>query len=461
MLLESKENMADELRGKRITVAGAARSGLAAARLLCEFDVTVFVSDSGVLPEVSRAWLDAQRFSFEEGGHSGRATEADFIITSPGIPPDSPVLRSAFEKQIPVYSELEFASWFCDAPMVAITGSNGKTTTTSLVGDMLSASGRTTHVAGNIGRPFSEIVLTVEPKDAVVLEVSSFQLEYISKFHPRISVLLNITPDHMDRYDHDLDRYAENKYRITVNQNESDVMVYNMDDTWISHRVATDKQPGRPQALGFTLTDNNKAAGFVSGDRLILNTHEKGEILMSRDELPVRGRHNVYNSLAASIAARMMEVGSETVRNSLSSFEGVEHRLEFVREVDGVRYINDSKATNVNALWYALESFNDPIILIAGGRDKGNDYSSIVSLVKERVRLLISIGESAATVDQALGPYVEKRTMAESMEDAVRYASNLARPGETVLLSPACSSFDMFANFEARGDTFKRLISNL
>ena len=217
MLLESKENMADELRGKRITVAGAARSGLAAARLLCEFDVTVFVSDSGVLPEVSRAWLDAQRFSFEEGGHSGRATEADFIITSPGIPPDSPVLRSAFEKQIPVYSELEFASWFCDAPMVAITGSNGKTTTTSLVGDMLSASGRTTHVAGNIGTPFSEIVLTVEPKDAVVLELSSFQLEYISKIHTRISVLLNITPDYMDRYDHYLDRNVETKYSIILN----------------------------------------------------------------------------------------------------------------------------------------------------------------------------------------------------------------------------------------------------
>ncbi len=460
-MIESKATIREELRGKRITIAGAARSGLAAARLLSEFDVMVFVSDSGSISEDRRAWLAGQQISFEEGGHTGRATEADFIITSPGIPASSTILLSASESQIPVYSELEFASWFCDAPIVAITGSNGKTTTTSIIGDMLAASGRPTHVAGNIGRPFSDVVLDIDPEDAVVLEVSSFQLEHINEFHPRISVLLNITPDHMNRYDHNLDTYAETKYKITMNQTDSDVMVYNMDDTWIKRRIAIDGAANRPRAMGFTHTDNRKAAGFLCRDRLVLNMHATEEVLMHKEELSIPGRHNVYNSLAASIAARMMEVGSDTVRNSLSSFEGVAHRLEFVREVDGVRYINDSKATNVNALWYALESFNQSIILIAGGRDKGNDYSSVAPLVKERVRLLISIGESAAIIDQALGPYVEKRTMAESMGDAVRYASNLARSGETVLLSPACSSFDMFANFEARGDAFKRLISNL
>jgi len=459
--MESKVHIVDELRGKRITIAGAARSGLAAARLLSEFDVNVFVSDSGVISEKRRSWLKNQQFAFEEEGHTPRASEADFIITSPGLPPGSTVLASAAERNIPIYSELEFASWFCNAPIVAITGSNGKTTTTSLIGEILSASGRATHVAGNIGRPFSDVVLDINPEDVVVLEVSSFQLEYIKEFHPHISVLLNITPDHMDRYDQDLDRYAEFKYRITENQTASDVMVYNMDDSWIANRVDADAGANRPRAQGFTLTDNKNASGFLSRDRLVLNTHETEEVLMLKDELPIRGRHNMYNSLAASIAARMMEIGSDTVRNSLSSFEGVEHRLEFVREVDGVRYINDSKATNVNALWFALESFNDPIILIAGGRDKGNDYSSVASLVKERVRLLISIGESAHAIDRALGPLVESRTLAESMEDAVRYASNLAKPGETVLLSPACSSFDMFANFEARGDTFKQLISNL
>lgn len=444
-----------------MTVAGAARSGLAAARLLTGLGAIVFVSDSGALSAERREWLESRQIEFEETGHSARATQADFIITSPGIPATSKLLWTALKDNTPVFSELEFASWFCDAPIIAITGSNGKTTTTTLIGHILSTAGVKTHVAGNIGIPFSEIVVDIDPDDAVVLEVSSFQLEHIRNFHPHISVLLNITADHMDRYDNDVEKYAECKYRITMNQDASDVLIYNMDDAWIATKIARETRPNMPRVLGFTLESNRNAAGFVQNGCLTLNTHAKKEVLMQKDELSIHGRHNVYNSLAASIAARIMEVGSETVRKSLSTFEGVTHRLEFVREIDGVRYINDSKATNVNALWYALESFPDSIILIAGGRDKGNDYSSVVSLVTERVRILISIGESAEVIDSELGPHVEKRIVVESMEDAVRYASNLARKEETVLLSPACSSFDMFSSFESRGDTFKRLVSNL
>ena len=444
-----------------MTVLGAAQSGLAAAILLANNHSDVFVSDSGSVSSENTSRLHARGISFEENGHTARALEADFIVTSPGIPATAAPLQSASDLQIPVYSELELASWFCEAPILAVTGSNGKTTTTTLLGAILANSGRTTYLAGNIGIAFSDIVLDVKAEDVVVLEVSSFQLEHIHSFRPTVAVLLNISPDHLNRYDNSLGSYAECKYGITLNQTSSDKLVYNMDDHWISDRVDRDNGINRPEKLGFTLSDNPEAAGYVADGSLTLNTIATREVLMQQDELPIRGRHNIYNSLAASIAARMIEVGSDTVRNSLASFEGIEHRLEFVREVDGVRYVNDSKATNVNALWYALESFYSPVVLIAGGRDKGNDYSSVQSLVRDRVRMLISIGESADTVDAQLGPYADTRIVVESLEDAVQYASNLSKPGETVLLSPACASFDMFANFEARGDVFKRLVANL
>ena len=444
-----------------MTVLGAARSGLAAALLLDDKGSNVFVSDSGLMSEEVRLALQERDISFEDQGHSSRVFEAEFLVVSPGVPANSDVLQMAADQEIKIFSELEFASWFCTAPMVAVTGSNGKTTTTTLIGSILKEAGRTTHVAGNIGLPFSKIVSTVKEEDVVVLEVSSFQLEHISFFRPHVAVILNITPDHMDRYNHDLDAYAECKYGITSNQSSDDCLIYNMDDPWIFNRVKQDNGLQRPKKLGITLSNGPEAAGFMADGSLTLNTFATQEVLMHQNELPIRGRHNLYNSLAASVAARMMEVGSDTVRNSLSTFEGIKHRLEFVREVDGVRYVNDSKATNVNALWYALESFHEPLVLIAGGRDKGNDYSSVVPLVTERVRMLISIGESAEEVDAQLGPYAETRIIAESLEDAVQYASNLSKQGETVLLSPACSSFDMFANFEARGDAFKRLIANL
>ena len=447
--------------GLAVTVVGAARSGIAAARLLREHNARVFVTDQGAIAETQQALFAEAEIDFEQTGHSDRALEADFVVTSPGVPDSAPILVSASESGIPIYSEIEVATWFCDAPIVAITGSNGKTTTTTLIGHIFSNAGWRTHVVGNIGRPFSDVADIASPKDVVVLEVSSFQLDHICSFRPAISVLLNITPDHLDRYQNDLGMYAASKFRICENQRAGDVFIYNMDDAGIMAGMEGMEESSGPELHGYTLSESPTASGFIKDNTLIIRTGANQEVLMHSDELALRGRHNAGNSLAAAIAARVMEVRSETVRSSLSSFEGVPHRLEFVREVDGIRYVNDSKATNVNAVWFALESMNQRVILIAGGRDKGNDYESLRELVGDKVRVLVAIGESAAKVKENLGPYVDQTVLADSMADAVSYGSLLARKGETVMLSPACASFDMFENFEARGDVFKQIVSDL
>lgn len=451
----------EDLKDRRVTVLGAGRSGLAVAGLLRRSGSDVFLSEAGSLSVAAEKTLQGAGVEFEQEGHSERLLEADFIVTSPGVPTESWPLRKSRKLGIPVYSEVEAAAWFCTARMVAITGSNGKTTTTSLTGHIFQLAGRRTWVAGNIGRPLSDVVEETRPDDVVVLEISSFQLDYISSFRPDVSVLLNVTPDHMDRYGESMDAYADSKFRICENQRSGDAVVYNMDDERIFGFISgIDKQHG-PDKYGFTLNDDEGAAGFIRDNALVLKMDTNKEVIIKMEELAMPGRHNAYNSLAAAVAARVMEVRDDTVRESLTSFEGVPHRLEYVREVDGVQYINDSKATNVNAVWYALQSFSCPLVLIVGGRDKGNDYDSIKSLVSERVRVLISIGESADKVDAELGQYVEQKVKTESMADAVRYASLLARAGEAVLLSPACASFDMFKSFEERGDAFKRLVSNL
>ena len=449
------------LAGQRVTVVGAGRSGLAASRLLSRAGFIVFLTEIGQLSSEAGHVLRAARVGFEVGGHTARALETDFVVTSPGVPSSSPLLRQAMESGIPVYSEIEAAFWFCRSPVVAITGSNGKTTTTALIGHIFRSSGRKTWVAGNIGHPFSDVVEKAGSKDLIILEISSFQLDYIDLFRPDVSVLLNITPDHLDRYGNSIDAYAGSKFRIAENQKNNDALVYNMDDYRISSWAGRMHSEDGPTRYGFTLKENDRASGFILDDSLILRTDAHEEVLMKMDELALPGRHNVYNSLAAAVAARVKEVRSDIVSESLASFEGVPHRLEFVREVDCVQYVNDSKATNVNALWYALQSFSCPIVLIAGGRDKGNDYESLKPLVSERVRVLIAIGESARVIDEALGPCVDQLVAADSMADAVRYASLLAREGEAVLLSPACASFDMFRNYEERGDAFKQLVSNL
>lgn len=459
----------DDIKGKKATVVGGARSGLAVARLLARAGAKVFLTEKGEPTQGLAAALDEAGAAYEFGGHTPRALDADFFAISPGVPSSVNIIQQALRNGLRVYSEIEVASWFCEAPIVAITGSNGKTTTTSLTGYIFRQAGRNTIVGGNIGYPFSDYVLGTKPDDVVVLEVSSFQLDHIDTFRPRVSVLLNITPDHLDRYNNDFNAYAQSKFRIFENQRGDDVLVYNHDDELVRAYVTWASARRGLKTLGFSVNEELDRGAFLrpgtapdEAPRIVLRINQQEEILMHADKLSLRGRHNLYNSLAAAVAARVMEVRSDVVRESLASFEGVPHRLEFVRELDGVRYINDSKATNVNAVWYALESFgHERIVLIAGGRDKGNDYTSLKPLVRRKARAVIAVGESTEKVLAELGAVAPQAMPAQSMEEAIRYARLLAEPGDVVLLSPACASFDMFDNYEDRGDTFKRLVMSL
>ncbi|MCS4147327.1 UDP-N-acetylmuramoyl-L-alanine--D-glutamate ligase [Salinibacter ruber] len=456
----------DEVHKTRATVVGGARSGRAAARLLAKVGGEVFLTEQGAPSDGAAAALDEAGVEYEFGGHTAEALDADVLVLSPGVPTQSNIVQQALRAGLDVYSEIEAASWFCDAPIVAITGTNGKTTTTSLTGHVFRTAfadtpGREAIVAGNIGYPFSDYVLETEPTDVVVLEVSSFQLDHVETFRPRVSVLLNITPDHLGRYDHDFEAYAQAKHNIFRNQGEGDVVVYNRDDDDVRDAVeeAAAEQGVRPMAI--TREGVPAAgAGFRDG-RIALRTDDEDDSLMPQDELALRGRHNMYNSLAAAVSARVMEVENDVIRESLSGFEGVPHRLEEVRTVEGVLYVNDSKATNVNAVWYALESFDRPIVLIAGGRDKGNDYTDLKPLVRDQVRAVVALGESAENVERELGGEAPDHSRAETMEDALTQAQRAAQPGDVVLLSPACSSFDMYENYEERGDTFRRLAETL
>jgi UDP-N-acetylmuramoylalanine--D-glutamate ligase len=435
-----------DVRTKQVTVVGGARSGRAVARLLAEAGAEVFLTEQGPPTDGLEAALDEAGVDYEFNGHTTRAIEADFFVLSPGVPTQSNIVQQAMRSGIDIYSEIEAASWFCEAPMVAITGTNGKTTTTSLAGHVFrqalaDAPDREAIVAGNIGYPFSDYVLDAEPTDVVVLEVSSFQLDHVDTFRPRVSVILNITPDHLDRYNDDFHAYAQAKFNIFRSQQAGDVVVYNRDDTLVRDYVTQAAAERGLRALGLSLTDEVEAGAFLHDDRIIFRIDDEDEPLMQRDELALRE--------------------SDVIRESLSGFEGVPHRLEEVRVVDGVLYVNDSKATNVNAVWYALESFDRPVVLIAGGRDKGNDYTDLKPLVREGVRAVVAMGESADTVYEELGTEAEHRQKARSMEEALDHAQGFAQPGDAVLLSPACSSFDMYENYEERGDLFRRLVKTL
>ncbi len=451
----------EEVKGKRVTIIGAARSGLAAARLLSRTGATVFLTDRGELSDEAKQNLHEAGVAFEEGGHTDRALEADFFVISPGVPSSNELVQQALHAGLAVYSEIEAASWFCRAPVVAITGSNGKTTTTSLAGYIFTRAGRNTSVAGNIGFPFSDFALERVPEDVVVLEVSSFQLDHIAAFRPRVSVLLNITPDHLDRYDNDFGKYARSKFRILENQKDDDVLVYNHDDVLVREYVERITGQRKLWALGFSREQFLSQGAFVRDGAIVLRLAGNEEMLMAPEELALRGEHNLYNSMAAALAAKAMGVGSNVIREGLATFAGVPHRLEFVRELDGVKYVNDSKATNVDAVRYALGSFEEPIVLIAGGKDKGNDYTPLKPLVERKIRAIVAIGESAEKVVRELGPCTPQSVRADSMEAAVRKSKDLAHVGDVVLLSPACASFDMFKNYEDRGDTFKRIVLGL
>ncbi len=448
------------IKGKKVSVIGAARSGLAVAKLLKRLNADVFISDVKKIEEIKYVKfttneLDLLGIKYEFGGHSDRIFDCDFIVISPGVPSSADIVVKAKNMGIKVLSEIEVASWFCKAPIVAVTGTNGKTTTTSLIGFILKNAGFKTIVAGNIGAPFSDFVLDVDEESVVVLEVSSFQLDHIETFKPKVAVLLNITPDHLDRYTSFGD-YILSKFRIFKNQKENDFAVYNYDDEIVQPYVESLNLIKMP----FSVVERLPVGAFIDDGYIVLKFENKEERIAKMGEIKIRGIHNVYNSLAAALAARAMEVKDEIIRESLKAFEGVAHRLEFVREINGVKFINDSKATNVNSLWYALESFDEPIILIAGGRDKGNDYSKVYDLVKKKVKLIVAIGESKEKI------YNEFKTLTNvvkvnSMEEAVKISFENAIPGDVVLLSPACASFDMFDDYEHRGEVFKKLVNDL
>ncbi len=449
-----------EVKGKHIVVIGAARSGVAAAILLKRKGADVFVSDFGAISESSKEKLAAASINFEENGHTALAEAGEFAAVSPGVPTESPIVQHYLNSGKEVFSEIEVASWYTNHDIIAITGSNGKTTVTTWLTHIWETADADYSLAGNIGYAFSERV--EDAKGTHILEVSSFQLDHIKDFKPTISVLLNITPDHLNRYGNSFEAYAASKFRITENQTAKNWFIFNYDDPMIKKHVEElQMKESFPQLWGFSNKNEVPEGAFIRNEQIIFRFNNKEETLMPVYELGLRGQHNLQNGLAAALAARAAEIKNETIRESLKTFTGVEHRLEIARVVDGVKYINDSKATNVNAVWFALDSFNVPLTLILGGRDKGNDYSELIGQIKEKVHTIIAIGESKDRVQAQLENVAPHFETAETMRDAVRLAKKGAKRGEVVLLSPACSSFDMFDDYEHRGRVFKEEVNKL
>ena len=446
---------------KHIVVIGAARSGLSAAQLLKRHGAQVFVSDFGAIADHIKPQLEADLIPYEEQGHTERAFSADFAVVSPGVPTEAPIVQHYLSENKGVYSEIEAASWFTDLPMIAITGSNGKTTVTSWIAHTWKTSGASYDVAGNIGYAFSEKVDDLS-EGHFILEVSSFQLDHICGFKPSCSLLLNITPDHLNRYNNSIEAYAASKFRISENQTEEDYFIFNYDDPLIKQHVESlQNKTHKPQIWAFSSQQEVPQGAFVRDNTIIFKFNNKEETLMPVYELGLPGQHNVHNGLATALAARAAEIKNDVIRESLQTFEGVEHRLELTRVLDGVKYVNDSKATNVNAVWFALDSYNIPITLILGGRDKGNNYAELIPQLQDKVHSVIAIGESRDKIEKELEDIVPSVYKAGSMREAVRISRKIAKRGEVVLLSPACASFDMFDDYEHRGNVFKEEVNRL
>ncbi|MBZ0203924.1 MAG: UDP-N-acetylmuramoyl-L-alanine--D-glutamate ligase [Ignavibacteria bacterium] len=448
---------------KRISIIGAARSGVAAAKLLKKKGFEVFLSDASLPGKIDPEFvkeIETCNIGHEFGSHSSRVYDADIIVVSPGVPQNSEVITTALGKGLEVISEVEAASWFCKGKVIAITGTNGKTTTTTLIGEIFKDAGYKTFVCGNIGTAFSDIVEDTDENSIIVLETSSFQLDNIKEFKPFIAICLNITPDHLDRYD-SFEKYLESKMKITDNQNSSDYFVFNYDDELVRKSVSYGINAKQSAfSLYPSVKDKTESGAFVDNFDLIYYYYMGEENIIDTQNLIIKGQHNVYNAMASVISARIFGIEKEYIRKTLENFKGVEHRLEFVRDINGIKFYNDSKATNVNSVWYALKGFNEPLVLILGGKDKGNDYSQIENEVKEHVKHIIAIGESKEKVYNYFKDILPV-TMAENMNDAVNTAASAAAKNEVVLLSPACASFDMFDNYEHRGREFKKIVNSL
>ncbi|MCL6098540.1 MAG: UDP-N-acetylmuramoyl-L-alanine--D-glutamate ligase [Bacteroidetes bacterium] len=447
-----------DIRGKKISIIGAVRSGIGAAKLAKQFGAIPFVSDSSPKDKLGKSIsvFEAEGIAYECGAHSEKVYDSDFIVTSPGVPSDSPVLLKAIEKKIKIFSEVEFASWFCKGGIISITGTNGKTTTTSLMAYTLNLAGIKTYAAGNIGDAFSETAPLVNENEYVALETSSFQLDFTDRFKPRFALILNITPDHLDRYHNNFDEYIESKLKVAANQNEEDYFIYNADDQYIKANLKNKKV----QRLAFSLKDELPAGAFYKEGKMFFAWFGKIVEVVSVTDLYIKGEHNLANALAVLAVAKLLHIPNQKIREAFTSFKGVEHRLEFVRELDGVEFVNDSKATNVDSVWYALRSFDKPLYLILGGKDKGNDYDRLKDLVKKNVKKIYAIGSSAQKVYDYFHAIVPTE-IKDSMESCVTAGRKEAEKGTIVLLSPACASFDMFDNYEHRGKVFKEAVNKL
>ena len=446
------------MNDKLIVVLGGGESGVGSALLAQQKGFRVFLSDNGRLKDKHRETLLSCGIDFEEGGHTvDKVLEADEVVKSPGIPDKSPIVIKLIEKGVQVISEIEYAARYTNAKLICVTGSNGKTTTVSLIYHILKSAGLNVAMAGNVGVSFAKQVAE-ERFDYYVLELSSFQLEGLYDFKADVAVLLNITPDHLDRYNNNLQDYIDAKMRIIRNQKIDDSLIYWEDDPIVTREI----EKLKPEASCYTFGKTNKgwSAGYIENGKIFINS--KGKIFnMELELLALEGMHNVYNSLASGIVAKLMDITDEQLRESLADFKGVPHRLEKVATVRGVQYINDSKATNVNSCWYALQSMRSKTILIIGGVDKGNNYKEIEDLVASNVKALIFLGKDNSRLHSYFDGKVDIIRDADSMAEAVAYAYELAEKGETVLLSPCCASFDLFENFEDRGNQFKEYVRKL
>jgi UDP-N-acetylmuramoylalanine--D-glutamate ligase len=448
----------DRVIGKSIGVIGAARSGVSAALLLKRYNANVYVSESrdAELVLESIQLLEANGIEYETGGNTDRVfSNRDYIVVSPGVPAASPIIKQIEERGIPIISEIELGFWMCDGQIIAITGSNGKTTTTTLIGEIFKHSGKTTFVAGNIGNPFCDICSQVPNDGWAVLEISSFQLERCFEFRPDIAVVLNLTPDHLDRYE-DFASYAEMKMRISENQDKDDTLIVNHDDAYLMNLCAAT----RAEKRYFSLSERVSPGAYVDQERLWLDSNGDPHKLMDVADISLPGPHNLANCAAAAVTAAAAGINEHAIRDVLSSFEGVEHRLEDCGEIGGVKFVNDSKATNVDSVWFALQSVQGKLLVIMGGRDKGGDFTRLRGLVSEHATAVVLIGEASDKIEKALDKLVPIHR-ADDMNEAVRLAHGMAVPGNTVLLSPGCASFDMFRDYEHHGRVFKEAIAGL
>jgi UDP-N-acetylmuramoylalanine--D-glutamate ligase len=444
---------------ERIVILGAGESGVGSAVLALQKGYNVFVSDAGSIKESYKNTLVSYGVEFESEGHTeSKIINADTIIKSPGIPETATIIKKAISRGIPVISEIEFAGRFSRAFNICITGSNGKTTTTNLIYYILKSAGLSVGIAGNVGRSYA-LQVAEENYDYYVIELSSFQLDGMYDFRADISILMNITPDHLDRYNYDLQNYIDSKLRIISNQTESDNLIYWADDPIIKKEL--EKRHPKVKLMPFSDTINDGMAASVVDNNITLTIHNKRETIMTIHDLALKGRHNTFNSMASAIAGRILDIRKDVIRQCLSDFQGVEHRLESVLSVHGIKFINDSKATNVNSTWYALECMEGGIVWIAGGVDKGNEYSELYELARLKVKAIVCLGNDNQKIIDSFSGIVPTIVETDNMKEAVKSAYYLASKEDTVLLSPACASFDLFNNYEDRGRQFKEAVRNL